>query len=370
MNILFISHTAGKTGAENVLIDAIRAVATSTSHQIFVALPNDGNTDFSQALCGIRIAGIKHFMYRPARNTTLLFLRNIGYGLLFGLRKLKQYCKAQKIDVLYINSSVNIIGVLLAQRLNIPYIWHIHEQSTAAHRWTPAWMNKYYRKWFFNSRCRSVFVSNASRERWEKNLAVPLIPQSIVLYSGYTEMSKVGKKPQDHVFTFGFLGTLSQNKNVSALIRAFQQQKGVVKLLIGGSGEYQKILMKQAKDIPGITFAGSIKDCCSFYNRIDALVIPSFNESWGLVAFEGMSAGVPVIVTKNTGLVELFTNDKECIFVDPFDINALSKAMTCLQENHSFSERIVIQAQARLEELALNRVFDAKIIEIIHQSKK
>jgi glycosyltransferase involved in cell wall biosynthesis len=370
MNILFISHTANKTGAENVLVDVIRAVATSSSHHIFVALPNDGKTALSQALCGIRIADIKHFMYRSARNTTLFFLRNIGYGFLFGLPKLKHYCKANKIDVIYINSSVNIIGVLLAQRLRVPYIWHIHEHSTAAHRWTPVWMDKYYRKWFFNSCCRSVFVSNTSREQWEKNLRVSSIPQSVVIYSGYMGMSKVSKKQQPHTFTFGFLGTLAQNKNVSTLIRAFQQQQGAVKLLIGGDGEWRKVLMKQANNIPGVTFAGPITDRYSFYNRVDVLVIPSFNESWGLVALEGMSAGIPLIITKNTGLVELFTNNKECIFIDPFDVNDLSKAMTCLREDHSFAEYIVSQASSRLEGLALNQIFAAKIMEIIHQSKK
>jgi glycosyltransferase involved in cell wall biosynthesis len=370
MNILFISHTAGKTGGENVLIDAIRAVAASTSHTLFVALPNDGETAFSQSLSGVRIAGIDYFRYRSARNTTWLLFRNIGYSLLFGLHKLKRYCKTNKIDVLYINSSVNIIGILLAQQLKLPYIWHIHEQSAAAYRWTPAWMNKYYRKWLFNSRCRSVFVSHTSRAQWEKNVKETAIPQSTIIYSRYTEIPKRSEKSQPHPFTFGFLGSLTQNKNVDTLMRAFRQQKGDVKLLVGGQGERRKILMKQAKDIPNITFTGFITDRYSFYDRIDVLVIPSFNESWGLVALESMSAGIPVIMTKNTGLVELFTNEEECIFVDPFDVNDLSKAMTRLRENQSVYNHMVNQAHFRLNALALNQAFDRKIVAVIHQSIK
>ncbi|MDR1524919.1 MAG: glycosyltransferase family 4 protein [Tannerella sp.] len=370
MNILFISHTAGKTGGENVLIDAMRAVAESTAHTLFVALPDDGKTAFAHALSGVRIAGIKYFKYRSARNTTWLLFRNIGYGLLFGLRKLKRYCKTNKIDVLYINSSVNIIGILLAQQLNLPYIWHIHEHSTAAHRWTPVWVDKYYRRWLFNSRCRSVFVSVGSRARWAANLRVLSIPHSAVIYSRYAEMPKVSEKRPPHPFTFGFLGTLSQNKNTGALIRAFRQQAGDVRLLIGGDGECRKALIKQAGDCPGITFAGFITDRYSFYDRIDVLVVPSFNESWGLVALEGMSAGIPVIITKNTGLAELFTHNGECIFIDPFDVTDLSKAMTGVKDNPAACRRMVYRARLRLEALALNRAFDARIIDIIHQSSK
>ncbi|MDR2361190.1 MAG: glycosyltransferase family 4 protein [Prevotellaceae bacterium] len=370
MNILFISHTAGKTGGENVLIDAIRAVAASTSHTLFVALPDDGETAFSQSLSGVGIAGIDYFKYRSARNTTWLLFRNIGYGLLFGLPQLKRYCKTNKIDVLYINSSVNVIGILLAQQLKIPYIWHIHEHSAAAYRWTPAWMDKYYRKWLFDCRCLSIFVSHTSRAQWGKNIKETAIPQSAVIYSKYTEIPKVSRKSPTHPFTFGFLGTLTQNKNVDTLIRAFRQQKGDVRLLVGGRGERRKKLMKQARDIPGITFTGFIPDRYSFYDRIDVLVVPSFNESWGLVALESMSAGIPVIMTKNTGLVELFTNGEECLFVDPFDVNDLSKAMTRLRENQAFYNHMVNRAHFRLDALALNQAFDQKIIAVIHQSIK
>ncbi|MDR1681490.1 MAG: glycosyltransferase family 4 protein [Prevotellaceae bacterium] len=368
MNILFISHTAGKTGAENVLLDVLRAVAEATPHTLFVALPDDGKTAFEQALSGVRIAGIKYFKYRSARNTTALLCRNIGYGLLFGLGRLRRYCKTRKIDLLYINSSVNITGILLARRLNIPCIWHIHEHSTAAHRWTPVWLDKYYRRWLFGSNCRSVFVSAGSRAVWAANLRVSSIPHSTVIYSRYAEMPAVSGKRPPHPFTFGFLGTLSQNKNVGALIRAFRQQVGDVRLLIAGAGERRKALVKLAADCQGITFAGFITDRHAFYSRISVLVVPSFNESWGLVALEAMSAGIPVIMTKNTGLAELFTNHRECIFIDPSDTTGLANAMAAVADNPEASQRMARRAQLRLEALALNQSFDARIIDIIHQS--
>ena len=56
------------------------------------------------------------------------------------------------------------------------------------------------------------------------------------------------------------------------------------------------------------------------------LVFPSEFESFGLVAAEAMSTGLPVVITNKTGPVD-FSNSKNSIPIDPHDIEIGLKKM-------------------------------------------
>jgi glycosyltransferase involved in cell wall biosynthesis len=47
----------------------------------------------------------------------------------------------------------------------------------------------------------------------------------------------------------------------------------------------------------------------------DVLVVPSIYEPFGIVALEGMAAGVPVVASQVGGLAEVVEHDKTGIFV-------------------------------------------------------
>jgi len=47
-----------------------------------------------------------------------------------------------------------------------------------------------------------------------------------------------------------------------------------------------------------------------FYNKCDVLVMPSLEDSFGMVGLEALSCGIPIITTKNAGFGELITHHK------------------------------------------------------------
>ena len=49
----------------------------------------------------------------------------------------------------------------------------------------------------------------------------------------------------------------------------------------------------------------------------DVLVVPSVYEPFGIVALEGMAAGVPVVVSQVGGLAEVIAHDRTGVFVYP-----------------------------------------------------
>ena len=90
-----------------------------------------------------------------------------------------------------------------------------------------------------------------------------------------------------------FAGRIDEVKGVSYLIKAFREvleQFPGCRLIIAGSGDYDKYL-KEAKDIcPKITFMGLLekKDLYEIYQLADVGVTPSLFEPFGYVAVEMM----------------------------------------------------------------------------------
>lgn len=370
MKVLFISHTAGRAGAETVLIDTIRSISLNTNFEVFIALPNDGDNAFVNKL-GQDIVSrckIERVAIRPVRNTLLFLARNICYSYLFGFMKLKRIIKSNNIDVVFVNSSVNIMGVIAARATDRPYIWHIHEQSTSKHRWAPKWFKHFYNKWLRSNKCQSIFVSKLCYTLWCEDLAKTNIENSQILYSRYNTIAAT-KKNNDK-FTFGFIGSLTKNKNIGQVIDAFENLGDDCRLLIAGGGIEESFLKEKAIKHNNIVFLGHVNDVQnSFYSEIDCLILPSLNESWGLVVLEAISANIPTIITQNTGLTELLEDKVDCLFINPSDVSSIINAMNLMKNDELLRLSIIERAACKLDKLNINNEFLQRIITLINESK-
>lgn len=122
-------------------------------------------------------------------------------------------------------------------------------------------------------------------------------------------------------FILLFVGRLEWRKGVGTLISATRLLKEAIPcvkvLVVGGKifgskknkddwNEYQRLLKKareeKVEDL--IHFVGRVDhDRLSFfYSAADVLIVPSYYESFGLVALEGMASKVPIVVSRKGGL--------------------------------------------------------------------
>jgi D-inositol-3-phosphate glycosyltransferase len=93
---------------------------------------------------------------------------------------------------------------------------------------------------------------------------------------------------------------------------------------VGGNGESQpelknlKVLSRSLRIHDSITFRGLVKQemLPYFYSAADVCVIPSYYESFGLVALESLACGTPVVATK-VGCVESVIHHGETGYVVP-----------------------------------------------------
>jgi D-inositol-3-phosphate glycosyltransferase len=110
-----------------------------------------------------------------------------------------------------------------------------------------------------------------------------------------------------------FVGRIEPLKGIDVLLRAVSHIDGrLAVLVIGGDGKdlarkaELAALAAELRIADKITFLDAVPhdDLPLYYNAADVCVVPSYYESFGLVAVEAMACGVPVIASRVGGLKE------------------------------------------------------------------
>jgi glycosyltransferase involved in cell wall biosynthesis len=113
-------------------------------------------------------------------------------------------------------------------------------------------------------------------------------------------------------FTFGTYGDLTARKGIDVLIRAFRDEfadREPVRLLLKDTGTAP---LREATD-PRIEVLRGVMDhdeLLGLLRQMDAFVLPSRGEGFGLCGLEAMSTGLPLIATNWSGPTE---------YLDPAD---------------------------------------------------
>lgn len=105
-----------------------------------------------------------------------------------------------------------------------------------------------------------------------------------------------------------YVGQLIERKGVKYLVEAHNQLRKEydnVSLLILGYGYQKRELKKlcQSHNIPDVYFVDHVEigEMPKFYGIADLFVLPSRQDTWGLVLNEAMACGLPVITTNKVG---------------------------------------------------------------------
>ena len=138
-------------------------------------------------------------------------------------------------------------------------------------------------------------------------------------------------KPKDALFVVGFVGGNILRKGLIYLIHAWQNLKlnnAVLKLKISQK-ELERIphLLSKINSDPSIEIIGYIQDMETFYRQCDVFCLPSIDDGFGMVVFEAMGCGVPVIASKNAGATEMLSNQHCSDVVEPRNAVQITEAI-------------------------------------------
>ena len=150
-----------------------------------------------------------------------------------------------------------------------------------------------------------------------------------------------------------YLGRISPRKGVDHLVRAFQQGNFQDTALViagndmGGLSTAQKLATH-----PNIHFVGTLsgEERVELLQQADVLVYASQNEIFGLVPFEGILAGVPVIVSDDCGCGEVVSKAGAGLLVQYGNIEDLIAKLRSILYNPSMKRSMVERGRKYIQE--------------------
>ncbi|MEP6914926.1 MAG: glycosyltransferase family 1 protein, partial [Acidobacteriota bacterium] len=169
-----------------------------------------------------------------------------------------------------------------------------------------------------------------------------------------------------------FVGTIDPRKNVTGLLRAYAEliarNPGAPPLVMAGRlvGEFLTALRSTSglrAVIDKAQWLGYVSDerRLELYRAASMLVIPSFDEGFGLPVLEAMTLGVPVIASNRGALPEVIGDAGR--LVDPDDHSELAAAMNRVLDDPAERRRMadagVLRARSYSWDMAARRLRDA-----------
>ena len=153
------------------------------------------------------------------------------------------------------------------------------------------------------------------------------------------------------------VGSIQPRKNLARLIKAYASLRGdystgrLPKLVLAGKCAWLYDETLRALEESGIknsvVLTGYVPeaDLPALYTGALCFVYPSYFEGFGLPPLEAMKCGAPVVVGNRTSLPEVVGD--AALAVDPFDIDAIAKAIKLLMDDSQLRAELSVKGQKR-----------------------
>ena len=176
---------------------------------------------------------------------------------------------------------------------------------------------------------------------------VHVCPPGAPSWAAEVRQRRSGVATGDHIL---FVGTLSLRKNVGTLLEAYARLRAQVadapRLVLAGHRTPASVRWEARCEEPplkghvGITGYVTTEQRIALYAGARMLVLPSYEEGFGLPVLEAMACGVPVVVSSRGSLPEV--SGPAATPVDPDDVDGLASRMRELLDR-----RVAAAASAR-----------------------
>ncbi|MEM1883199.1 MAG: glycosyltransferase family 4 protein, partial [Candidatus Bathyarchaeia archaeon] len=221
--------------------------------------------------------------------------------------------------------------------------------------------------WLTYESKRVIATSYAMKREIEEHFHLPsekidVIPNGIDVskYEVNVEHEEVKKRfrinPDEKIILF--VGRLVPQKGVEYLIMAapkiFEQHPDS-RIIIVGNGWIKDNLMSLASSTKysnKITFLGFLddRDLTELTLCSDVLVVPSIYEPFGIVALEGMAAGVPVVASNVGGLAEIIEHDRTGFLAHKEDPDSIAFGINKILSDPEYAHKLAQNAKRKVYE--------------------
>lgn len=154
-----------------------------------------------------------------------------------------------------------------------------------------------------------------------------------------------------------FLGRIHQRKGVDYLIRSFgrvlENENNAILVVVGPDDGYKRELERIIEELGignRVKFVDYISNVSEAYTDADVLIYPAIYEIFGLVPFEAIICGTPVIVADDCGCGEI-VKKADCGYLVRYgDVECLKNQIIYVLNNPDEAKKKVLQGQRYIYE--------------------
>ena len=287
---------------------------------IYTAFAGNENTGANSL--DFKVQGSK-IIYRPILN---LYTRlNYGYKTRLITKDLLNYVSEREFDFIHAHTwfSDGRSAYNLHTKFNTPYLVTIRNTDLNLFFHFFLHLRKQAKQTLLAAN-KIIFISEAYKKRllshsYFADCKDELKTKSVVIPNGIEDywLKNVNSKPKiiHNPARLLFAGRIVKGKNLETLINVVirlnqEGTKCILHVAGGGSGRnYNRVIKKIGKYPELFVYHNNIiskSDLINLYNDCDLFVMPSKNETFGLVYVEAISQGMPVVYTRNEGIDGFF----------------------------------------------------------------
>jgi glycosyltransferase involved in cell wall biosynthesis len=309
--------------------------------------------------CSVLIAPLCHWVYF---SKSVWYWKNLFTRALPNVLRLRRIISGSDIKLVYSNTAAIFEPALAARWAGVPHLWHVHEVLKVGNSMDQLLPMGLLKRLIYRWSDALVFESHCSRTVFEESTPSDkshVVYNSVRLGTGRTDDGEAGRAaydlcPGDRVV--GFIGQMIDRKNPLLLVRAIGRLRDVpgLKCLFVGDGPLREAVGALIRTL-------GLGDCCRVidFQRdvgrvlscLDVLVLPSRQESFGLVLVEAGAYGKPVIACTAEGPSEIIVPGETGFLVGQDDERALADAIALVLSPAVDRPRVGAAAARRAGEL-------------------
>ncbi len=337
MKILFYSHTGIVSGAENILLLALKRLNRVRFTPTAIC-PADGELAKKISELGISCQTILPLEARFTWRVDLLFKYLLSFFRTF--KQLRTAIRETDPDLIHANSiRAGIAATAATVFTGKPVFWHLQDELPRHP------LSTLIRLFAVSSpRVRLLAASQATADSFlgklprffKKRMPLRVIhnaiePENFEIDSRFRQEKRKEFGLDKDEFVIGIVGQITPRKGQLELIRVFaeasKKMPPATLLVIGApmfnsDDLYFEELKKTVRELgleEQVKFTGKRSDVAQLMQSLDALVVNSKSEAFVIVALEAMACGTPVIATEVGGIREMIEQKVNGWLVPPDD---------------------------------------------------
>jgi glycogen(starch) synthase len=275
----------------------------------------------------------------------------------------KRAVEKEEFDVIHCHDWMTFpVGIKVKEENKKPLVVTVHSTEFDRNPLSPnPWINHVEWKGMYHADV-VITVSEYMKRRIMEKYSVPESKINVV-YNGVD--SEIYKRER---IKFGldekvvlFLGRLTIQKGpdyfLKAAKRVLEREKGV-RFIVVGTGHMLPELINQSIELgisDRVLFTGYQESIREYYSMADVYVMPSVSEPFGIVALEAMASGLPVIVSRQSGVAEIA---KHTMKVDYWDVDEMSNKILGILSYGALSKEMKDNGSREIEGMNWLQVAD------------